>query len=134
MTDPDPRLLDEVSALVAEQWAVLGTDHDRSAIPAPDGGQVLANVRAMVQRMNALPPLSREPIKLTQPQIDVLVDRYPPDPDRMPPWLVGVELLSGVPVRLVDTVEESTPWIKGWITGAPAPSSSGGSTPEPKET
>lgn len=52
-------------------------------------------------------------IKLTQDQIDIVVDRVIPD---VPPrWLALVESIPGGQVVPVDTVEESTPYERGWL-------------------
>lgn len=55
-----------------------------------------------------------EPIKLTRRQMDTLASTRWPDspPDASPLWGVGMTVadLSAVPIELVDTVEESTPY------------------------
>ena len=52
-------------------------------------------------------------IRLTQDQIDILVDRV--DPDYVPAWLPPVEAMRGARVVKVGTVEESTPYVEGWL-------------------
>lgn len=52
-----------------------------------------------------LPPAVREPIKLTAEQLDV-VPRAAPDP-----YGGTLGVLFGTPVALVETVQESTPYL-----------------------
>lgn len=81
----------------------------------------MADVLADVARMNEITrtepwrTVGRTAILLTSEQNAVVCDANPPDVDNMPAWVAGVERLAGVPIRHVDTYEESTPCLLGWV-------------------
>ncbi|MFC0438777.1 hypothetical protein [Kutzneria buriramensis] len=52
-------------------------------------------------------------IKLTQQQLDAVRARFPPESPN--PELNPAAWLTGIPIVLVDTVEESTPYERGWL-------------------
>lgn len=83
---------------------------------APQPADLVADLAAAIKTINAVPLALKAPIKLTRAQINVLVDVYPPDVDHMPVWLVGVERITGVPVVEVAIVEDSTPYLEGWLS------------------
>lgn len=100
---------------------------------------VLASFRAMYDRLAEFTP--PEPIKLTQPQWDWLKTQVETKP--APGWDFGgmVSPLFGVPVHIVATFEDSTPYLEGWpgwrVAGhsdAPVPPSSASVAPQPEET
>lgn len=68
----------------------------------------LAAIRAVIDQLNAAPPPRTEPIKLTRAQFDRLRGTVPSSPAPAAPLL-------GVPIVLVDTTTESTPYAEGWI-------------------
>lgn len=99
-----------------DDYCVHPIQCERDAIcPPSPGGQVqaeiaLADIVAMYDRLAEVKPV--EPIKLTRRQVEWLRaqgDVLPPTP-----WPFGPSYLSGVPIHLVDEVEESTPHLKGW--------------------
>lgn len=53
------------------------------------------------------------PIYLTRDQMDVLNDSVILDPD--PPWREKVLAIRGRHTALVDAVEDSTPYLEGWL-------------------
>lgn len=71
---------------------------------------VMADLAAMYQQ--ALPPV--EPVKFTRDQLDWLKAHLAPPAPR-PYGLPDPAALFGLPIHIVDTVEESTPCLKGWI-------------------
>lgn len=78
----------------------------------PTGAEILANIRQVMDQLAVAPPPSLpEPVKLTRAQMNVL-----PRAEPSPPWLGGqVAPLFGVSVVEVATVEESTPYLEGWL-------------------
>lgn len=56
------------------------------------------------------------PIPLTRDQMDIVIDKVMPDPD--PPWREIVGHIPGRHVVIVEAVEESLPFLLGWL-GAP---------------
>jgi hypothetical protein len=81
----------------------------------------MAKVLADVARMNEVTrtepwrTVGRTAILLTAAQVEVVADINCPDPDNLPAWEVGVGRLAGMPIRRVDTFEESTPFLLGWV-------------------
>ncbi len=82
---------------------------------------VMAKVLAHVARMNEVTrtepwrTVGRTAILLTAEQVEVVADVNPPDVDNMPAWAAGVDRIAGIPIRRVDTFEESTPFLLGWV-------------------
>lgn len=75
---------------------------------------IFADIAALYDAVADLPPI--EPIHLTRPQMDWLRTQIPaPKPQ---PWEPPRTALFDTPIYLVGTVEESTPYLKGW-TGWP---------------
>jgi hypothetical protein len=56
------------------------------------------------------------PIPLTRDQMDIVIDKVMPEPD--PPWREIVNHIPGRHIVIVETVEESLPFLLGWL-GAP---------------
>ncbi|MFJ5984352.1 hypothetical protein [Lentzea sp. NPDC092896] len=81
----------------------------------------MAKVLADVARMNEVTrtepwrTVGRAVILLTAEQVEVVADVNCPDPDNLPAWEVGVGRLAGMSIRRVDTFEESTPFLLGWV-------------------
>lgn len=87
----------------------MAIEDDLAAVAGPE-----LDYERMVDRIQSLPPLEPiEPIKLTRNQwalIKLRVELIP-----TPPWRVPtVNPLFGTPIRIVETVEESTPYLKDW--------------------
>lgn len=84
--------------------------------PPSVGGEVQAglawaDIRAMYAAVADVKPI--EPIKLTQAQLEWLknhVDVMPP----ATPWPVAVQPPLATPIVIVNTVQESTPYMNGW--------------------
>lgn len=90
--------------------------------PVPSSvDDMMAQLAALYQE---LPP-PPEPVKATQAQWDLLKLFMPPRPESEPPWFGGT-LLTGVPVHIVEDVEESTAWLRAWT--APLLERQGGGT------
>lgn len=79
--------------------------------------KVLADVARMneVTRTEPWRIVGRAFILLTAEQSAVVCDENPPDVDNMPAWAAGVDRIAGMPIRPVDTLAESTPFLLGWI-------------------
>lgn len=89
-------------------------------VPAPSlSPQVFSvtDLHAAIRRIGPVEP--SEPVKLTQEQLDALRAASP-----APSWRFGGQpaALGGVPIELVETVEESTPFQRR-VAGANAASS-----------
>lgn len=69
---------------------------------------LLARIKAA-----CLAPFPHEPIKATREQLDLLTPILPKASARQP-WEPDPTFLTGVPVHIVEDVEESTPWIRTW--------------------
>lgn len=70
-----------------------------------------AKLREMYDLVKDVQPV--EPVHLTRVQLDWLKERLPERPKQrygMP----DPSPLLGAPIHLVETVEESTPYVKGW--------------------
>jgi hypothetical protein len=69
---------------------------------------IFANIKALY---DALPP-PPEPIRATRWQLALIKAIVPRTPERQPwepaPWM------TGVPIHIVEDVEESTPWLRKW--------------------
>jgi hypothetical protein len=87
----------EQEAAIADDLIGSGLDYDR-----------------LVDLVHSLPVLKPvEPIKLTLDQLASVKDQIPPE--TTPVFHVGqVGALSATPIHIVATVEESTPYLKGW--------------------
>ena len=71
----------------------------------------LDEIYAELVRIADLPPPRTKPIKLTRQQLDSIPRAAAP----AQPWLAGqLAPLAGVPVELVDTVYESTPFTEAF--------------------
>ena len=83
----------------------------------PFVSKVLADVARMneVTRTEPWRTVGRTAILLTAEQVEVVADVNPPDVDNMPAWAAGVDRLAGMSIRRVDTFEESTPFLLGWV-------------------
>ena len=81
----------------------------------PTGAEIWANIEQVAAHLGDAPPPLVEPVKLTRSQMDALRPRnevWSP-PSGVVPSLAP---LLGVPVVEVETVEESTPYLLGWLT------------------
>ncbi|MEV8439162.1 hypothetical protein AB0425_17445 [Actinosynnema sp. NPDC051121] len=76
-------------------------------------GEFAARVFEVSRQIATLPPWRTEPIKLTRDQIAMLRDQSTPRPG-VYDGTVGMP--RGVPIVEVATVEESTPYVEGWIS------------------
>ena len=97
--------------------APLFAMRSRSEAPAPTvlpptGTDIWASIERVAAGISDAPPPLVEPVKLTRSQMDAL---RPRGEVWSPPSGVVAPLL-GVPVVEVDTVEESTPYLLGWLT------------------
>lgn len=63
------------------------------------------------QIYHALDP--RAPIPLTRDQMDIVIDKVMPEPD--PAWRETVSRVPGRHIVIVETVEESLPFLLGWL-------------------
>jgi hypothetical protein len=71
---------------------------------------VLKRIRDAYAEIASMPPPRTDPIKLTQAQFDQLRTAVPARSDPDP-----AAVLTGVPIVLVDSTVESTPYSEGWL-------------------
>lgn len=76
---------------------------------------VLKHIRDAYAEFASMPPPRTDPIKLTQEQFDSLKAMLLQQP--RPAWFTDTAMgaMHGVPVVVVDSTVESTPYLEGWI-------------------
>lgn len=71
--------------------------------------------RAAIDALADMPEPITEPIKLTRFQLSVITDETMIQPD--PPWRTKINEITGRRIEIVETVEESTPYLMDWLPG-----------------
>lgn len=107
-----------VVAVVLAVVTVLRARREARKTPPPaprrvGTGEFATRVWEVSRQIATLPPWRTEPIKLTREQIAMLRDESTPQ-SKVYDGTVGMP--HGVPIVEVATVEESTPYVEGWIS------------------